>query len=78
MAPTTAVMKALLMRKASRCLRAVLGLKSNMKLWLILVLFHMNKLQPYKNMCRLISANMLHDNDQEKTLNYNVENGKLS
>lgn len=46
MAATTAVMKALLMRKASRCLRAVFGLKSNMKLWLILVFFHMNKLQP--------------------------------
>jgi hypothetical protein len=47
------------MRKASLCVRAVLEEKSNMKLWLILVLFHMKRLHPYRKMCRLMSANML-------------------
>jgi len=47
------------MRKASRCVRAVLEEKSNMKLWLILVLFHMKRLHPYRKTCRLMSANIL-------------------
>ena len=46
-------------RKASRCVRAVFGAKSKMKFWLIRVLFHMNRLHPYKKQCRLMSANML-------------------
>jgi hypothetical protein len=37
----------------------VLGAKSKMKFWLILVLFHMNRLHPYRKQCRLMSANML-------------------
>jgi hypothetical protein len=47
------------MRKASRCVRAVLEEKSKMKLWLILVPFHMERLHPYRKTCRLMSANML-------------------
>lgn len=53
MAPTTAVMKVVQMRKASRYLRAVPDENSNMKLWLILVLFHRNRLHPYMNRCKL-------------------------
>jgi hypothetical protein len=48
------------MRNASLCVRAVFGAKSKMKFWLILVLFHMKRLQPYKKQCRLIRANMLY------------------
>jgi hypothetical protein len=61
-APTTAVMKTVHIRNASLCLSAVLGENSNMKLWLILVDFHMYKLHPYINKCRLNNANTLHNN----------------
>lgn len=58
-APTTTVMKLVQMRKASLYLRAVLGENSKMKLQLILLFFHMNKLHPYMNKCKLSNANML-------------------
>jgi hypothetical protein len=56
------------MRKASRCVRAVFGAKSNMKFWFILVLFHMNKLHPYKKQWRLMSANMLQKSESTTTV----------
>lgn len=45
-AATTVHMMEADIRKASLCVRAVLEEKSKMKLWLILVLFHMKRLQP--------------------------------
>ena len=59
-APNTVVMRVVHIRNASLCFSAVLGENSNMKLWLILVLFHMYRLHPYINKCRLSNANTLH------------------
>lgn len=59
-APNTAVMKVVLNKNASLCFKAVFGENSNMKLWLILVTFHMYRLHPYMNKCRLNNANTLH------------------
>jgi hypothetical protein len=44
----------------------VLGEKSNMKLWLILLLFHARRLHPYRKTCRLMSANMLRKQAKKK------------
>ena len=60
MAATTAVIRDVQIRKASLYLRAVECWNSKMKLQLILVLFHMNRLHPYMNKCKLSRANMLH------------------
>lgn len=62
MAPTTAVIKVVHIRKVSRYFKEVLGWNSNMKLQLILVLFHMNRLHPYMNKCKLSNAKTLHKN----------------
>lgn len=60
MAPTTMVIKEVQIKKTSLYLRAVLGENSKMKLQLILVPFHMKRLHPYRNTCKLSRANMLH------------------